>query len=102
MADEFKVHRLNEAGLKVAEKIATRFAALLCDLEETIPAGRERALVTTKLQEACFFAKRAIALQPDYQEGYAPHDIVTDQDESWCRNKGCTNKRSPICNGRPS
>ena len=41
--------------------------ALLAELD--LPPGRERALVVTKLQEACFWTKRAIATQAENQEG---------------------------------
>lgn len=71
MAGEFKVHRLNDAGLAQAEKIACAFDRLLADLD-FIPQGRERALVVTKLQEANFFAKRAVALDPQNQEAASP------------------------------
>lgn len=30
--------------------------------------GRHLALVTTKLEEACFFAKKSISLKPENQE----------------------------------
>lgn len=69
MADEFKVHRLNEAGLDAARGVAAVFEVLLSSLDELgVPHGRERAIVVTKLQEACFFAKRAIADNPKNQE----------------------------------
>ncbi len=32
-----------------------------------LPPGRERALVVTKLQEAAFWAKRAVAIVPTNQ-----------------------------------
>lgn len=62
MANEFTVHRLNENGLLACEELAKEFSNLLAVVEGHIPAGRERSLVVTKLQEACFFAKRALAL----------------------------------------
>ncbi len=65
MADEFKVHRLNAVGFAKAVAIADAFRGLLEIAEVSIPKGRELALVITKLQEACFFTKRAIALQPE-------------------------------------
>jgi hypothetical protein len=72
MTNEFAVHRLNERGLAAADKIADRFGALLLFIEDAIPVSRERALVVTKLQEACFFAKRGIALLPENQADEAP------------------------------
>lgn len=104
MAGEFEVHRLNERGLACCEEVARLFDDLLHALEGPtageLSQSRERAIVVTKLQEACFFAKRAVATQPEFQAKYAPHDIVVDQDESWCRACGwvgshCT--REPTC-----
>lgn len=62
--DEFRVHILNERGLQTVAALAEIFSDTLNRIETRIPAGRERALVITKLQEAAFFAKRAIAADP--------------------------------------
>ncbi len=68
MKNEFQVHKLNETGMTKAIELGEAFSELLTKLETIIPAGRERALVVTKLQEASFFAKRAIAVLPENQE----------------------------------
>jgi len=65
---EFSVHILNEQGLSKAGDLADIFSDALDKIEALVPAGRERALVITKLQEACFFGKRAIALDPANQK----------------------------------
>jgi len=65
--DEFSVHRLNEEGLKQAGRLADAFSTLLDQVEAGLPP-HERALVITRLQEACFFAKRGVALNPAYQD----------------------------------
>ena len=68
MADEFKVHLLNAKGLQSAEIAASAFETLLATLDEGCAiGGRERALVVTKLQEASFWAKRSIAINPAHQ-----------------------------------
>ena len=67
MANEFKVHRLNEEGLAKADYLAEEFETLLAKVEKLVPSGRERAIVVTKLQEACFYAKRGLAMQKAYQ-----------------------------------
>jgi hypothetical protein len=57
----FQVHRLNDAGQAKAGSVAKAFDELLTKLRENLPAGRELTLVEIKLEEACFFAKKAIA-----------------------------------------
>jgi hypothetical protein len=52
---------LNARGKELAEQIASDFDHLLGELEQVCPDGREMALVRTKLEEACFFAKKAMA-----------------------------------------
>lgn len=65
----FDVHMLNDDGKRAACRIAVDFTELLRSLEETCGKdGREMAVVRTKLQEAAFFAKRAMAVQPKYQQ----------------------------------
>jgi hypothetical protein len=60
----FKVHRLNPSGLAKAEFVANAFDDFLLKIGINCPAGREFAIVKTKLEEACFFAKKAIANDP--------------------------------------
>jgi hypothetical protein len=55
------VHLLNDQGKAKAQRIALGFDDLLKELEEIVPAGRELALVKTKMEEACFFAKKGMA-----------------------------------------
>jgi hypothetical protein len=65
---EFSVHVLSPVGLEKARDIARGFSILLNDLEELCGRdGREMALVRTHLQEAAFFAKRAMAVLPENQ-----------------------------------
>jgi hypothetical protein len=66
---EFGVHILNEAGRGKAVEIAAAFSDCLNRVEEICEKdGRDVALVRTKLQEACFFSKRAMAVLPENQE----------------------------------
>lgn len=65
---EFAVHMLNDNGKAKAQGIAERFSLLLDDLENYGVTGRDLALVKTKLEEACFVAKRGMASLPQYQE----------------------------------
>lgn len=67
----FESHKLNEQGLRHARLIGEEFQDLLDRLGLRLDKNfgqREFAIVRTKLEEACFFAKRAMALDPANQE----------------------------------
>lgn len=69
MDSAFEVHMLNEDGKGKANAIACKFYELLCGLEGIgIKPGREMSIVRTKLEEACFFAKKAMANQKENQQ----------------------------------
>jgi hypothetical protein len=61
MNKEFEVHMLNETGKQNAKEIAETFDTCLNKLTELCPEGRSFSIVKTKLEEACFFAKKAMA-----------------------------------------
>lgn len=61
MHEAFEVHMLTSEGKDKARAIATAFDALLHSVMQHVPEGRELALVKTKLEEACFFAKKGMA-----------------------------------------
>lgn len=68
MRKEFEVHMLNEEGKVKARRIANTFNGALAELEDCCGVeGREMSIVRTKLEEACFFAKKAMASSPDNQ-----------------------------------
>jgi hypothetical protein len=65
----FATYKLNDAGRAKAQSIAEAFTELLLDLEQLgALEGRHGSLVKTKLEEACQAAKKAVAVQPKYQE----------------------------------
>ena len=64
---EFNVHKLNDAGMEKAIDIALVFDRALTSLINLCPSGRHLAIVKTKLEEACFFAKKAMAESPENQ-----------------------------------
>lgn len=61
MHDAFAVHMLTDEGKTKAKDIAETFDRALTSLALICPAGREMSIVTTKLEEAAFFAKKAMA-----------------------------------------
>lgn len=70
MLTAFEVHKLNDTGLAKARIIAQEFQQLYEDIIlntygdpiENVNA-RELAIVRTKLEEAYFYAKKAMAMQ---------------------------------------
>jgi hypothetical protein len=63
---------LNETGKQKANDIAQAFDNCLMAITSSTfgslcPQGRELAIVKTKLEEACFFAKKSMANVPENQ-----------------------------------
>lgn len=68
MNKEFEVHMLNAEGVKKANVIANIFDTALDNLLLLIGvSGREVAIVKTKMEEASFFSKKAMASRPENQ-----------------------------------
>ena len=61
MNKEFEVHILTDNGIGKAKEIAAFFDEALNLLKIICPEGREFSIVKTKLEEACFFAKKSMA-----------------------------------------
>ena len=61
----FEFHLLNDNGKQKAQEIADNFDVLLENLKALCSEGREFSIVKTKLEEACFFAKKSMAVQPE-------------------------------------
>lgn len=68
MNKEFAVHILNPPGKEKAQAIAAAFDSCLEQLKTMCPDGRNLSIVKTKLEEACFFAKKAMAEQEENQQ----------------------------------
>jgi len=70
MHREFQTFRLNSEGISKAEMVATVFDDLLTELETIageLATSREMSIVRTKLEEAAFFSKKAVASNPRNQ-----------------------------------
>ena len=69
MHKEFEVHVLNPRGIEKAVEVAQIFDFTLTKLLELCPTpSRELSIVRTKLEEASFFAKKAVASDPANQK----------------------------------
>lgn len=60
----FGFHKLNDQGQQKAINIQVIFENCLAFLEQEIDtSNREFSICKTKLEEACFFAKKSMAIQ---------------------------------------
>jgi hypothetical protein len=67
----FGVHMLNDDGINKANQIRDAFDILLNNLSSILGkcyGEREFSLVKTKLEEACFFAKKSMAINLSNQK----------------------------------
>jgi hypothetical protein len=60
---EFKVHRLTVEGLEIADHMALKFSNLVDWLDEQCEHSPEYTLAKRKLEQACFYAKKAMAVK---------------------------------------
>ena len=67
MNKEFESKRLNPSGIAKAGELALAFDALLENLKTMCPESREFSIAKTKLEEASFFAKKALCNNVDFQ-----------------------------------
>jgi hypothetical protein len=67
----FQVHILNHEGREKAQLIAEDFDRLYRGLSSMLRSSREFSIVKTKLEEAAFYAKKALAQEAENQE-HAP------------------------------
>lgn len=64
MNKEFESFNLTVEGLNNLDRISAQFDHLLETLAVLCPTGREFSIAKTKLEEACFFAKKSAASSP--------------------------------------
>lgn len=68
--EQFGVHKLSQVGFVKSEKIRYSFDVLLNELSEILgdcKGEREFNIVKTKLEEACFFSKKSMAINLNNQ-----------------------------------
>jgi hypothetical protein len=61
----FDTHKLNDTGFQQMESYKQKMANAVREVSELMPEGREKAIFTTKLEEAIFFGAKAIASKPE-------------------------------------
>lgn len=67
MRKEFQTHKLTAEGLSKINEIGVHFDDLLEEIEILVgEEGREIAIVRSNLEVACFYAKKALANDPQY------------------------------------
>lgn len=79
MNQEFQVHILAQNGIDKAQEIAAVFDTALNQLKEICPESRSFSIVKTKLEEACFFAKKAMASDPTNQKVEPANTDTTEE-----------------------
>ena len=58
---DFAYHKPGPIAVEAHENIRGSFKMMACIVLDTVPAGREQAIVLTKLEEAMFWANAGIA-----------------------------------------
>lgn len=84
--DRFYSKQLNDDQLDRVDTIRRNFTQLYDYLDSEIPAGREKSLYATKMEEACMWAIKAVSIEPVNFEEFVPGDDIRNMDEF---NKTC-------------
>ncbi len=79
MMSEFAAVAMNDtAAVEKCRVIREAFSEALAAVRQHVKPGRELALVTTKLQEACMWAIRGVAMDPANQHSAQPGSEATE------------------------
>ncbi len=76
---EFASHEVTDVGTARIAEIRHAFSTVLNCVEVNVPPSRERAIVATKLQEACMFAVRGVAVDPSVQRDASSAAVLADE-----------------------
>jgi len=68
MRTAFMSYKLNEEGRRKMGDIEAAFNQLVDTVQFISNPSREHSLMMTKLEEACFYAKKSVAQQSENQE----------------------------------
>ena len=60
----FETHKLSETGFESVKRFKSHMNKSISAILQSIPEGRDKAIFVTKVEEAMFFATRAIASAP--------------------------------------
>ena len=69
---EFSAIAMNDSAVEKCRVIREALSDALTDIKQHVKPGRELALVTTKMQEACMWAIRGVAMDPANQHPTQP------------------------------
>lgn len=64
----FTFHKLNNTGIDRAKMLADQFDKLATEIEKVCPESVELNICMRKLEESCFYAKKAMANSKTNQE----------------------------------
>lgn len=64
MHKEFEFIKLKDEAIKECNDVAILFSTFWDNIQTMCPPGRELSIVKTKLQEASYFSKKSISLEP--------------------------------------
>ena len=84
--DRFYSKELTEKQKDSIQLIRQNFTQLYDYLDSEIPTSREKSLYTTKMEEACMWAIKAVSIEPVNFEEFVPGDDIRNMDEF---NKTC-------------
>lgn len=67
-ASEFASHKLNSEGFEKAKSIGRAYTVLLNHLNDVCMSSPEFTIAKRKLEESCFYAKKAMAINLSNQD----------------------------------